>query len=213
MLMNKKGVLVVISGFAGSGKGTITKELLNRYSNYRFSVSATTRSPRPGEVDGRDYIFVTREKFESMIENNELLEHAEYVGNYYGTPKSYVEKMLDEGKDVILEIEYLGAFNVKKEFPKAILCFITPPSAEEVYNRLKGRGTETEEVIFKRLHRGQEEVRIMDKYDYIFVNDDLESAINSIHMAVQCTKNFAAFNNKDLISRLSVQFDELLKNN
>ena len=210
--MKKKGVLIVISGFAGSGKGTITKELLNRFSNYRFSVSATTRQPRPGEVDGKDYFFVKRERFIEMIENGELLEHAEYVGNYYGTPKSFVEQMLDEGNDVILEIEYLGAFNVKKAFPKAILCFITPPSAEEVYNRLKGRGTETEEVIFKRLNRGREEVKIMDQYDYIFVNDDLESAINSIHMAVQCAKNFAAFNNTELIDRLGVQFDELLKN-
>lgn len=212
MLMNKKGVLIVISGFAGSGKGTITKELISRYDNYRLSVSATTRAPRPGEVDGREYYFVTREKFEEMIANDELLEHAEYVGNYYGTPKPYVEKMLDEGKDVILEIEYIGAFNAKKAFPDAVLIFITPPSANEVYNRLKGRNTETEEVIKKRMTRGREETEIMDKYDYIIVNDDLEASINNMHATIQCAK-FAASRNADFIDNLKVEFDVFLKNN
>lgn len=206
----KKGVLIVISGFAGSGKGTITKELIKRYDNYKLSVSATTRNPRPGEVDGQDYFFVTREKFEEMIANGDLLEHTEYVGNYYGTPKPYVEQMLLDGKDVILEIEYIGAFNAKKAFPEAVLLFITPPSVEEVYNRLKGRNTETEEVILKRLRRGQEESEIIDKYDYIVVNDDVEEAISEIHSTIQCAK-YSTDRNKEFINELKEQFDEFLK--
>ena len=208
--MKNKGVLIVISGFAGSGKGTITKELIKRYDNYRFSVSATTRNPRPGEVDGKDYFFITREKFEEMINAGDLLEHTEYVGNYYGTPKSYVEQMLNEGKDVILEIEYIGAFNAKKAFPEAVLVFITPPSVEEVYNRLKGRNTETEEVIIKRIERGSEEAAIMDKYDYIFINDDLESTISNIHNTIQSSKN-SANAKKEFIEKLKLEFDEFLK--
>lgn len=208
--MNQKGVLIVISGFAGSGKGTITKELIKRYDNYRLSVSATTRAPRPGEVDGRDYFFTSKDSFEEMIENGKLLEHAQYVGNYYGTPKEYVEKMLSEGKDVILEIEYLGAFNVKKVFPQAVLCFITPPSVEEVYNRLKGRATETEEVIIKRLMRGREEADIMDRYDFIIVNDDLESAIENIHNSIQSSKNFTS-QKLDFINNLKEGFETFLK--
>lgn len=208
--MNQKGVLIVISGFAGSGKGTITKELIKRYDNYRLSISATTRAPRPGEVDGKDYFFKTREQFEEMIEQGKLLEHAHYVGNYYGTPRDYVEQTLLEGNDVILEIEYLGGFNVKRKFPEAVLCFITPPSVEEVYNRLKGRGTETEEVILKRLKRGREEADVMDKYDYIIINDDLESAIENIHNSIQCSKNFAS-HRLDFIDSLKCQFDAFLE--
>lgn len=208
--MKGRGTLIVISGFAGSGKGTITKELIKRYDNYCVSVSATTRAPRPGEVDGREYFFVTKDKFEDMISGGELLEHAKYVENYYGTPKFYVDKMLSEGKDVILEIEYIGAFNAKNVFPDAVLCFITPPSVEEVYNRLKGRNTETEEVIIKRIERGSEEAAIMDKYDYIFINDDLESTINNIHNTIQSSKN-SANAKKEFIEKLKLEFDEFLK--
>lgn len=208
--MSRKGVLIVISGFAGSGKGTITKELIKRYDNYRFSVSATTRNPRPGEQDGVDYFFVNREQFEKMIDENQLLEYTEYVGNYYGTPKKYVEEMLDDGKDVILEIEYIGGFNAKKAFPEAVLCFLTPPSVEEVYNRLKGRNTETEDVILKRIKRGQEEAEIIDKYDYIIVNNDVEEAISELHNTIQCSKN-NTLRNKDFIEELKSEFDEFLK--
>ncbi|MDO4189078.1 MAG: guanylate kinase [Lachnospiraceae bacterium] len=209
--MKNKGVLIVISGFAGSGKGTITKELLNRYDNYRLSVSATTRNPRPQEVDGKDYFFVTREEFEEMIAKEELLEYTEYVGNYYGTPKKYVEQMLSEGKDVILEIEYIGAFNAKKAFPEAVLIFITPPSVKEVYNRLKGRNTESEDVIIKRIKRGQEEAEIIDKYDYVIVNDDVETAILDIHNTIQCSK-CSSVRNGDFVNKLKNEFDEFLKN-
>jgi len=209
--MAKKGVLIVVSGFAGSGKGTVTKELINRYDSYRFSVSATTRNPRPGEVDGKDYFFISREKFEDMIGKGELLEYTEYVGNYYGTPKSFVEKMLNEGKDVLLEIECVGAFNAKKAFPEAVLVFLTPPSVQEVYNRLKGRNTETEEVILKRITRGKEEAQVMADYDYIIVNNDVEETILELHNTVQCSKN-ATLRNRDLIESLNSEFDEFLKN-
>jgi len=209
--VEKRGTLIVISGFAGSGKGTITKELINRYENYCFSVSATTRAPRPGEVDGREYFFVTREKFEEMIKSSELLEYNEYVGNYYGTPKFYVEQKLSEGKDVILEIDYHGGFNAKKVFPEAVLVFITPPCVEEVYNRLKGRNTETEEVIIKRMKSGSEEAGIMDKYDYIIINDDVESSISNLHNTIQSSKN-SVKTQRQFIEKLKVEFDEFLKN-
>lgn len=209
--MKNKGVLIVISGFAGSGKGTITKELINRFDNYRVSVSATTRNPRPMEENGKDYFFVSREEFERMIKENELLEYTEYVGNYYGTPRKYVEKMLNEGKDVILEIEYIGAFNVKRAFNEAVLIFVTPPSVEEVYLRLKGRNTESEEVILKRIRRGQEEAAIIDKYDYVIVNDDIETAIEDIHNTIKCSK-FSSVRNGEFVSKLKNEFDEFLKN-
>ena len=209
--MKDKGVLIVISGFAGSGKGTITKELINRFDNYSVSVSATTRNPRPMEENGKDYFFVSREEFERMIKENELLEYTEYVGNYYGTPRKYVEKMLNEGKDVILEIEYIGAFNVKRAFNEAVLIFVTPPSVEEVYLRLKGRNTESEEVILKRIRRGQEEAAIIDKYDYVIVNDDIETAIEDIHNTIKCSK-FSSVRNGEFVSKLKNEFDEFLKN-
>lgn len=207
--MKKKGILIVISGFAGSGKGTITKELIRRYDNYKLSVSATTRNPRPGEENGVAYFFKTREEFEAMIDQGDLLEYAEYVGNYYGTPKSFVEKMLDEGKDVILEIEYLGAFKVKAKFPEAVLIFVTPPSVEEVHSRLVGRGTETPEVIRKRLVRGKEESEIINKYDYLIVNDDLEEAILDFHATIQSAKNESS-RNKEFIEELKLEFDKFL---
>ncbi|MDO4966341.1 MAG: guanylate kinase [Lachnospiraceae bacterium] len=207
--MKKKGILIVVSGFAGSGKGTIMKELIKRYDNYRLSVSATTRNPRPMEEDGKDYFFKTREEFEEMIDKGELLEYAEYVGNYYGTPRAFVEETLNSGKDVILEIEYMGAFKVKAKFDEAVLVFISPPSVEEVYNRLKKRGTETEEVIRKRLVRGKEEAEIINKYDYIIVNDDLEECIGDIHNTIQSAKN-AIRQNGDFIDDMIKEFDQFL---
>ena len=156
--MNKKGILIVVSGFSGAGKGTLMKELMRKYpENYALSISATTRGPRDGEVDGREYFFLSREKFEKMIANNELIEYAKYVENYYGTPRAYVEKMLDEGKDVILEIEIQGALKVKEKFPDTLLMFVTPPNARELKSRLVGRGTETMEVIESRMNRACEE--------------------------------------------------------
>ena len=157
--MNTHGILIVVSGFSGSGKGTIMKELLKRYDNYALSISATTRAPREGETDGREYFFKTREEFEKMIAKEELIEYAEYVNNYYGTPRAYVEEQLTAGKDVILEIEIQGALKVKKKFPDTLLLFVTPPSAEELRKRLIGRGTETMEVIEQRMQRASRRIR------------------------------------------------------
>ena len=145
--MNRQGILIVVSGFSGSGKGTIMKELLKRYDNYALSVSATTRQPREGEVEGKEYFFKTREEFEKMIAKEELIEYARYVNNYYGTPRAYVEEQLDSGKDVILEIELQGALKIKKKFPEALLLFVSPPSANELNRRLVNPGTETKVVI------------------------------------------------------------------
>lgn len=183
--MSDKGLLVVISGFSGVGKGTLMKELISKYDNYALSVSATTRAPRNGEENGREYYFKTKEEFEEMIEKDELLEHACYVGNYYGTPKQYVEDMKEKGKDVILEIEVQGAKKIKEKVPDAVTVFVVPPSAEELKNRLVGRGTETEDVINARLARAYEESFTMEDYDYILVNDDLQESVRSMHNLIQ----------------------------
>jgi guanylate kinase len=182
--MNKKGILTVVSGFSGAGKGTVMRELLNQY-DYGLSISATTRSPRAGEVDGKEYFFLTRDRFESMIEQNELIEWAEYVGNYYGTPKQYVEDQLSLGKDVILEIEIQGALKIKEQFEDALLLFIAPPTADELKRRLVKRGTEDIETINKRLIRAYEEAAFMNHYDYIVVNDDLNTCVKQIHQIIQ----------------------------
>lgn len=184
--MNEKGILIVVSGFSGSGKGTLMKELLTRYPDtYALSISATTRSPREGEVDGREYFFVSKDEFEKMIAKGELIEYAKYVENYYGTPRDYVEKKLDEGKDVILEIEIQGALNVKKMFPDTLLLFVTPPSAEELKKRLVGRGTETMDVIESRMDRACEEAQGMENYDYLIVNDSLDRCVEEMHSIIQ----------------------------
>ncbi len=182
--MSNKGVLTVVSGFSGAGKGTLMKALLNKYE-YQLSISATTRAPREGEVNGREYFFLTRDAFESMIENNQLIEWAEYVGNYYGTPKAYVEEQLELGKDVILEIEIQGAIKVKELFPDALLLFITPPSIMELKNRLIGRGTESIEVINQRLYRAYEEASYMSQYEYLVINDVLEECVEHTHQLIQ----------------------------
>ena len=142
-----KGILVVVSGFSGAGKGTVMKRLMEKYDDYALSVSATTRKPRPGEEDGREYFFRTRDEFEKLIEEDALLEYAQYVENYYGTPRSYVEEQLQAGRNVILEIEIQGAMKIKKKIPEALLVFVTPPTVEELERRLTGRGTETAQVI------------------------------------------------------------------
>ena len=183
--MNHQGSLVVVSGFSGAGKGTLMKELLKRYDNYALSISATTRAPREGETDGKEYFFVTKEQFEKMRDERKLIEYAQYVNNYYGTPKEYVEQKMAEGKDVILEIEIQGALKVKKRFPDALLLFVTPPSAEELRRRLVGRGTETLEVINARLARAAEEASGMEAYDYLLVNDDLDRCVEEMHNLIQ----------------------------
>ncbi len=186
--MKTRGSLIVLSGFAGVGKGTVLRSLFETQEGYAYSVSATTRSPRPGEVDGVHYFFVTKERFEEMIRNNELLEHASYVGNYYGTPKSYVEKKLEEGFDVILEIEVLGALEIKKKVPDAVLIYMLPPDAKTLYQRLKGRGTETDEVIWKRMRRAAQEALSVGEYDYIIVNDDADECAARLHTLIRAQR-------------------------
>ncbi len=187
--MSNRGILLVLSGFSGAGKGTLVKKLLAEHEDYAISVSMTTRNPRPGEVDGRDYFFVTKDKFEATIAEDGFVEHACYVGNYYGTPKAYVEEQLNKGKNVILEIEIQGAMNVKKIYPDSLLLFVTPPSAEELERRLRGRGTETDEVIAGRLARAYEESQGMDAYDYIVMNDDLDECAAQIAALVDAAKH------------------------
>lgn len=199
--MNKRGILAIISGFSGAGKGTVVNKLLEK-DNYAVSISATTREPRQGEVDGKNYFFKSRDEFENMIENNQLIEYAEYVGNYYGTPRNYVFKKLEEGYDVILEIEMQGALKVKEKFPETALIFITPPSADELKKRLVGRGTETIEQIDKRMSRAVDECDYMNKYDYIVVNDDLDECVDEIHRLLQSIHN-AKENQSELIEKIT----------
>lgn len=185
--MAQKGVLTVISGFSGAGKGTVVKRLLEKY-DYGLSISATTRSPRAGEQDGREYFFKSTEEFEQMIKEHQLIEYAQYVGNYYGTPREYVVQQLEQGKDVILEIEMQGALHVRDIIPEVNLIFLTPPTVEELENRLRSRGTETEEVIKERMDRAKEECRYMEQYDYIVVNDDLETCVQNVHELIQALR-------------------------
>ena len=180
-----KGILVVVSGFSGSGKGTVMKRLMEKYDNYALSVSVTTRNPRPGEKDGEAYFFRTKEEFEQLIREDGLIEYAQYVENYYGTPRKYVEEQLSAGKDVILEIEIQGALKVKKKFPDTLLLFVAPPSAEELRKRLIGRGTETMEVIEQRMQRAIEESDGMESYDYYVINDDLDTCVKQVHELIQ----------------------------
>ena len=183
--MSERGILIVVSGFSGAGKGTIMKEIMRRYDNYTLSISATTRKPRPGEEDGREYFFKTVEEFEKMIAKDELREYARYVDNYYGTPRAYVEEQLEAGKDVILEIEIQGALKVKENFPQTLLLFVTPPTAGELRERLKGRGTETEDVIDFRMNRAKEEALGMDRYDYLLINDMVDECVEEMHQIIR----------------------------
>lgn len=186
--LEQKGILIVLSGFSGAGKGTVVKTLLQKYDNYALSISMTTRAPRQGERDGVEYFFTTREKFEETIVNNGLIEYALYCGNYYGTPSAYVEEQLAAGKNVILEIEIQGALKIQEKFPESLLLFVTPPSVSELKRRLEGRGTESPEVVAQRLSRASEESEGIAAYDYIVVNDDLEVCVEEIHRLVDAAR-------------------------
>ena len=178
-----KGRLIVISGFSGAGKGTVVKKLLEKY-NYSLSISATTRAPREGEQDGVDYYFKTADEFRTLIDYNGLIEWAQYVDNFYGTPRKFVEDELAAGRNVILEIEVQGAMNIKSQYPNAILIFITTKDIKTLHERLSSRGTETEEVIAKRIKRASEEAESMESYEFIVVNDDLDECVESVHSIV-----------------------------
>ena len=208
--MKHRGILIVVSGFSGSVKGTLMKELLGKYENYALSVSMTTRTPRPGEKDGESYFFVDRETFERTIAQEGLIEYASYCGNYYGTPRAYVEEQLDAGRDVILEIEIQGALKVKERFPEALLLFVMPPSAEELKRRLMGRGTESEEVILQRLERASEEAEGIEQYEYLIINDKLEECVEQMHAIISAARNNPA-RNKQLIADMRSQLDALVK--
>lgn len=206
--MNEQGMLAVISGFSGAGKGTLMKALLDRYDNYALSISATTRNPREGEVDGREYFFVTEERFKEMIGQDALIEYARYVNHYYGTPREYVFNQMEQGKDVILEIEIQGALKVKQRFPEAILIFVMPPDAEELKRRLVGRGTESMEVINARLHRALEEADGMEAYDYILINDDIDSCVQRLHEMI-AVQHGRVSNNMAFLSQIREQLKNI----
>ncbi|CAH0120105.1 MULTISPECIES: guanylate kinase [unclassified Paenibacillus] len=180
----RSGLLIVLSGPSGVGKGTVCGALRKRSSELVYSVSATTRQPRLGEEDGVNYFFKTREQFLDMIERDELLEYAEYVGNYYGTPRRFVEQTLAQGKDIILEIEVQGALKVKETFPQGIFIFLLPPSMDELKDRIKGRGTENDSVIDHRMSVAVDEINLMKHYDYAVVNDEIEKACDRIQAII-----------------------------
>lgn len=184
----QKGLLVVLSGPSGVGKGTVCSYLRGEQEDIIYSVSATTRKPRPGEVDGVNYFFKEREEFEKMIENDQLLEWAEYVGNYYGTPKDFVDQKLVEGKDVILEIEVQGALQVREKFAEGIFIFLMPPSFTELKNRIVHRGTETDESLLNRMNVAKDELRMMKYYDYAVVNDEVEKATKRIQSIIEAER-------------------------
>lgn len=205
-----RGILIVVSGFSGAGKGTLMKRLVQEYDNYALSISATTRAPRAGEEEGREYFFLTKEAFEQKIAENGLIEYACYCDNYYGTPRDYVEKQLSAGKDVILEIEIQGALKIREQFPTALLLFVMPPSAEELKHRLTGRGTETAEVIDKRMARAVEEAEGIEEYDYIVVNDDLEACVKELHEIILAAHD-TPFRNEEFIEKIREELSVLAK--
>ncbi|WMT27856.1 guanylate kinase [Bacillus aerius] len=183
--MKERGLLIVLSGPSGVGKGTVRQAIFSQEdAEFEYSISVTTRKPREGERNGVDYFFKTREEFEHMIENKKLLEWAEYVGNYYGTPVDYVEQTLSEGKDVFLEIEVQGALQVREAFPEGLFIFLAPPSLSELQNRIITRGTESEDLIRNRMAAAKEEIEMMDAYDYVVENDDVELACERIKAIV-----------------------------
>ncbi len=208
--MGEKGILMVISGFSGAGKGTLVRALMQEYDQYALSVSMTTRAPREGERDGVEYFFTDREHFEETIRAEGLIEYASYCGNYYGTPRAYVEEQLSRGQNVILEIEIQGALKIKEKFPESVLIFVTPPSAAELKRRLLGRGTESTEVIGKRLARAVDESDGIEAYDYIVVNDKLETCVEEIHRLVDAARR-APVRRKALIAKIREELQEFSK--
>ena len=188
-MLNRKGLLLVVSGPSGAGKGTICKALLNKNDQIKLSVSATTRKPRNGEVHGVNYFFIEKEEFTKMVENGEFLEHAQIYDNFYGTPKAAIIECLEEGQDVILEIEMQGARQIKEVYPEGVFIFVLPPSLEELKSRIVGRGTETQEEIEKRFSCAFEEINQIVNYDYFIVNEDIEKSVNDVEAIILSEKN------------------------
>lgn len=208
--MNRKGILIVLSGFSGAGKGTIVKRLLSDYDQYVVSVSATTRAPRPGEEEGKAYFFKTEQEFEDMIAKDAFIEYAKYVDNYYGTPKEYVQRHLDAGRDVILEIEIQGAKKVKAQYPDTPMLFVTAPDASTLKERLIGRGTESPDVIHDRLRRAAEEAEGIEAYDYLVVNDDLDTCVAQVHALIE-SEHCRISRNADYIKEMQQEMNCFLK--
>ena len=206
--MTKRGLLIVLSGPSGVGKGTVRAAIFSKgEQKFVYSISATTRQPRTGETDGVDYFFKTREEFEQMIQNKQLLEYAEYVGNYYGTPLEYVENTLEQGKDVFLEIDVQGAIQVRELMPDGVFIFLTPPDLNELESRIVNRGTDSDEVIAKRMKTAREELELMKYYDYSVVNDTVNNAVQKIEAIIQ-TEHLRIIRNLDTIEELEEILDE-----
>jgi guanylate kinase len=199
--MLQKGLLVVVSGPSGTGKGTVCKKLLSKRDNVRYSVSATTRKPREGEVEGQSYFFVSESKFLDMIENDALIEWDKYCDNYYGTPKAYVESCIDNGMDIILEITVEGALEIKQKYPECVLIFILPPSFEELRRRIEYRATECSDVIEKRLQKAANEIKYVSKYDYLILNDSVDEAVINIEKVLD-SERLKPSRNVELIDSL-----------
>ncbi|MCH5256078.1 MAG: guanylate kinase [Lachnospiraceae bacterium] len=208
--MKDKGVLIVVSGFSGAGKGTLMNRLIDEYNNYALSISATTRAPRPGEEDGREYFFLKKDEFEKRIEAGGFIEYACYCDNYYGTPRDYVEKQLKAGKNVVLEIEIQGAMKIRQQFPTALLLFVMPPDVAELKRRLTGRGTESPEVVAKRLNRAVEEAKGIEEYDYILINDDLETCVKNMHEIVEAARS-TPYRNEEFIENIREELEAIAK--
>ncbi|WP_440895237.1 guanylate kinase [Amphibacillus sp. Q70] len=201
-MIEQKGILFILSGPSGVGKGTVRKALFEKNTTLQYSISMTTRSKRSGEQEGVDYFYRSKEEFEEMIKNNQLLEYAEYVNNYYGTPRQYVEETLDQGNDVFLEIEVQGALQVKENFPEGVFIFLSPPNLEELKNRIISRGTETEALVMNRLRAAKDEIELMDAYDYVVVNDYVDHAVEKVQAIVKsehCKRERVASQYKKLL--------------
>lgn len=201
-MIDEKGILFILSGPSGVGKGTVRRELFAKANDLKYSISMTTREKRTGETDGVDYFYKSKEEFETLIEKNQLLEYAQFVNNYYGTPRKYVEDTLAAGHDVFLEIEVQGALQVKENFPEGVFIFLFPPSLEELKNRIVSRGTESKELVLQRLREARKEIEMMDAYNYVVVNDHVDSAVSKIQSIIQsehCKRDRIAKQYKQLL--------------
>lgn len=207
-MINKKGLLLVVSGPSGTGKGTICKDIVAKHEDINLSISATTRNPRVGEVEGKSYFFKTKEEFEAMVDRGEFLEHAMIYDNYYGTPKKAIFDELNMGRDVILEIEMQGAMQIKEVYPQAVFIFVLPPSLQELKNRIVGRGTETEEQIEKRFNSAYDEIKLLGDYDYFIFNNIVEKSAEEILNILEVEKNKVSRYKKDILD----MFEKEIKN-
>jgi len=201
--MQKSGLLIVVSAPSGTGKGTLIKQLMEKNKNIRLSVSATTRKPRQGEIEGQNYFYKSLEEFKQMVENDELIEWVEYCDNFYGTPRKYVDECLKNGLDVVLELEVEGAHNIRSKYPDCVLVFILPPSFEELRKRIENRGTEAPEVILKRMDKARKEVTFINDYDYVIINDDISKAVEDINSIIVSEK-LKVKRNKDILKQLGI---------